>query len=297
MELRHLRYFIAVAEELHFGRAAARLHVAQPPLSRQIQLLERELGVSLFIRRNRRIELTTAGQVFLEGAHQTVNTAELAIHDAQRASRGEIGRLALGFVESAAYTVLPTLLRTFRMRYPNVELSLQAMTTQEQVADFQERGIQIGILRPPVGERMLALHTVAREPLVVVVPESHPLAQSDRVSLAALANEPLIVYPRSYGPGIHDAIVSQCVQSGFTPHIVQEVANMTTIAGLVAAGIGVALVIAPIEHLYSRGVAYRQVDGDIPSWELALAWRRDDTSTVVRAFLSTAREVIGGHLK
>lgn len=293
MELRHLRYFIAVAEELHFGRAAARLHIAQPPLSRQIQVLERELGVSLFTRRNRRIELTAAGQTFLEGARQTVNAAELATRDAQRASRGEIGRLALGFVESAAYTVLPTLLRSFRMRYPNVELSLQTMTTQDQVAVFQERGIQVGILRPPVGERMLALHTVAREPLVVAVPESHPLARSDRVPLAALAAEPLIVYPRSYGPGIHDAILSQCVHAGFTPHAVQEVANMTTIAGLVAGGIGIALVIAPIEHLHSQGVAYRPVDGDIPSWELALAWRRDDRSSVVRAFLSTAHEVIG----
>ncbi len=292
MELRHLRYFIAVAEELHFGRAAARLHVAQPPLSRQIQSLERELGVPLFIRRNRRIELTTAGHVFLEGARRTVDAAELAARDAQRAGRGEIGRLALGFVGSATYAVLPALLHSFRTRYPDVELSLQAMTTQEQVAAFQQRSIHIGILRPPIGERMLALHTIARESLLIVLPESHPLAHSEQVRLAALADEPLILYPRADGPGIHDAIVSLCLQAGFTPRIVQEAAEMTTIAGLVAGGIGLALVLAPIAHLHSWGVVYRPVDGDVPSWELALAWRHDNISTVVRAFLSTAHEVL-----
>ena len=292
MELRHLRYFVAVAEELHFGRAAARLHMAQPPLSRQIQMLERELGVSLFVRRNRRVDLTTAGQTFLEGASRTLETADLAVRDAQRAARGEIGRLALGFVGSAAYAVLPSLLRAFRMRYPAVELSLQAMTSQEQVVAFQQRRIHIGILRPPVGERMLTLHPVARESLVVVVPESHPLAQFERVPLAALADQPLILYPRADGPGIHDAIVSLCLHAGFTPRIVQEAAEMTTIAGLVAGGIGIALVLASIEHLHSWGVVYRSADGDIPSWELALAWRQDDDSTVVRAFLTTAYEVM-----
>lgn len=291
MELRHLRYFVAVAEELHFGRAAVRLHVAQPSLSRQIQVLERELGASLFVRRNRRIELTTAGRVFLEGARQTLEAADIAARDTQRAARGEIGRLAIGFVGSAAYVVLPSLLRAFRMRYPDVALSLHAMTTQEQVTAFQNRSIQIGILRPPVGERMLALQTVAHESLVVALPESHPLAQSERVLLAALANEPLILYPRADGPGVHDAIVSQCLQAGFTPRIVQEAAEMTTIAGLVAGGIGIALVLASTDHLHSWGVAYRPVDGDIPSWELALAWRQDDTSAVVRAFLSTAHKL------
>ena len=297
MELRHLRYFVAVAEELHFGQAAARLHVAQPPLSRQIQLLERELGVSLFIRRNRRVELTTAGEVFLEGARQTLATAEIAAHDAQRAERGEIGRLALGFVGSAAYAVLPSLLRAFRVRYPEVELSLQAMTTQEQVAAFQQRRIQAGILRPPVGERMLALHTVVREPLVVALPESHALARHERVPLAALADEPLILYPRADGPGVHDAIVNLCRQAGFTPRIVQEAGEMQTIAGLVAGGIGIALVIAAFEYLHSWGVTYRPVANDIPSWELALAWRHDEVSTVVRAFLSTAHEVIEEPMK
>lgn len=292
MELRHLRYFVAVAEELHFGRAAARLHIAQPPLSRQIQLLERELGVSLFIRRHRRIELTTAGLVFLEGARRTLATAEIAGHDAQRAERGEIGRLALGFVGSATYAVLPALLRAFRMRYPEVELSLQAMTTQEQVAAFQQRRIQVGMLRPPVGERMLALRTVAREPLVVALPESHPLARHERVPLETLADEPLILYPRADGPGVHDAIVHLCRQAGFTPRIAQEAGEMQTIAGLVAGGIGVALVIAAIEHLHSWGVTYRPVDGDIPSWELALAWRHDEATTVVRVFLATAHEVM-----
>lgn len=292
MELRHLHYFVAVAEELHFGRAAARLHMAQPPLSRQIQVLERELGVALFVRRNRRVELTTAGQVFIEGARRTLETADVAVRDAQRAARGEIGRLALGFVGSATYSVLSSLLRAFRMRYPAVELSLHAMTTQEQVTAFQQRSIHIGILRPPVGERMLALRTVVREPLVAVLPASHPLAQSERVPLAALADESLILYPRADGPGIHDAIVSLCLQAGFTPRIVQEAAEMTTIAGLVAGGIGIALVIASIEHLHSWGVVYRPVDGDIPPWELSLSWRHDDDSTVVRTFLSTAHEVI-----
>lgn len=289
MELRHLRYFVAVAEELHFGRAAQRLHLAQPPLSRQIQALERELGVPLFTRHRRRVALTAAGETFLEGARRVLASADDVVRDAQRAQRGEIGRLALGFVGSAAYTVLPRILRAFRERYPLVELSLQAMTTQEQVAALQDRRIGAGILRPPVDEGSFALQPLLREPLVAALPEDHPLAAQERVPLVALAGESFVLYPRADGPAVHDAIVSLCVEAGFSPRIVQESGEMQTIAGLVAGGIGVALVIAPAERMRSRGVVYRPLADVTRSWELALAWRRDEASPVAGALLAAAR--------
>jgi DNA-binding transcriptional LysR family regulator len=288
MELRHLRYFIAAAEELHVGHAALRLHIAQPPLSRQIHDLEREVGTALFSRRNRRIQLTAAGEAFLDGARQTLAQAELAIDDARRAARGEIGRLALGFVGSAAYAVLPRLLRAYRAQAPAVALSLAAMTTQEQVLALREQRIRIGILRPPIDEPRIALHTMVYEPLVAVLPVSHPLAAREQVALRDLAEEPFILYPRADGPGVHDTIVGCCRRAGFSPRIAQEAGEMQTIAGLVAGGIGVALVIAQVEHARASGVAYRPLADDIAPWALALAWRQDDDSPVTQTFLAAA---------
>jgi DNA-binding transcriptional LysR family regulator len=292
VELRHLRYFMAVAEELHFGRAAARLHIAQPPLSRQIQLLEREIGVTLFSRAGRRVRLSAAGEAFLRGTRRVLAEADAAVHDAQRAQRGEIGHLSLGFVGSATYAVLPALLRAFRARYPDVELTLEAMTSQEQLSALANGRIQVGLLRPPVDDAALALRTVLREPLVAVLPTFHRLAVRERVSLAALAAEPFILYPRAEGPAVRDAIVGACLRAGFSPNIVQEAGGIAIIEGWVASGLGVSLVIASPAQVHSTGVVYRPLEDAAPTWEMALAWRRDDATPVARAFLSIVADAL-----
>ncbi len=290
MELRHLRYFIAVAEELHFRRAAARLHIAQPPLSIQIRELERELGVTLLARTHRRVDLTEAGRVFLDGARRTLTQLDAAISDAQRAERGQTGRLNIGFVSSSSYELLPRLLVAFRAIYPDVALHLQAATTNEQLAALDERRLDLGILRLPVNDGRLAWQVLAEEPLVTVLPVSHPLALLERTPLASLAQESFILYPRVDNPAIHDAIIACCHMAGFSPRITQETGDMQAITALVASGLGVALVIASPGLPALPGVTLRPLAGrDIPTWRIALAWRREpDPAPAVRAFVAVS---------
>ena len=296
MELRHLRYFVVLAEELHFGRAAKRLFIAQPSLSIQIRDLEQDVGVPLLARTNRRVQLTEAGRAFLDGARRTLADADRAVQDAQRAHRGETGQLSFGFVGSAAYEVLPSLLRAFRAAYPDVELRLQSMTTKEQVTALAERRLDLGLLRLPLEETALSWRAVTSEPLVAVLPATHPLATRARVPLAALADEPFILYPRADSPAIRDAIIAVCHRAGFSPNIAQESGEMQTILGLVAGGIGVALVIAPAGYRGTGDVVFRPLeDEQAPMWEMALAWRADaEQPPVVRAFLSVSEQVMQG---
>lgn len=295
MELRHLRYFIAVAEELHFGRAAARLGIAQPPLSMQIRDLERELGARLFARTNRRVTLTEAGRVFLDGARRTIAQLEDATLQARLAGRGEIGELRIGYVSSATYQVLPYLLRAFRDVNPGVVMRLHMATSLEQTAALREGRLDVGILRLPVDEATLDWRAVTDEPLVAVLPASHPLAAQKRTPLAALAGEAFILYPRADNPGIHDAIIELCMRAGFSPIIAHETGNMQAITALVAGGLGVALVIAPPGLRMAPDVVVRPLDGaDIPIWRTALAWRRErEVAPVVRAFLTASEPVVG----
>lgn len=294
MELRHLRYFVAVAEELHFGRAAARLGIAQPPLSMQIRDLESEVGVRLLARTSRHVELTAAGRVFLDGARSILAELDGIISDTQRAQRGETGQLRMGFVSSAAYEVLPTLLRAFRDRYPDIVLRLHAATTLEQIEALRERRFDLGLLRLPIDDAGLAWHVITEEPLVAVLPASHARATREPVPLAALAHESFILYPRADNPAIHDAIIAQCHQAGFSPHITQESGDMQAITGLVASGIGIALVIASPGLRGAPGVVFQPLLGDnVPVWSLALAWRRErEVAPAVRAFLTSADAVI-----
>lgn len=294
MELHHLRYFVVVAEELHFGRAAQRLYIAQPSLSIQIRDLERAVGVPLLARTNRRVQLTEAGRVFLEGARRTLAQVDRTVQDAQRAHRGEIGQLILGFVGSAAYEVLPRLLRAFRAAYPEVELRLHSMTTKEQLAALAERRLDVGLLRLPVEDATLAWRVVTNEPVVAVLPATHPLAGQARVPLEALADEPFILYPRADRPAIRDTIITLCHQVGFSPTIVQESREMQTIVGLVAGGIGVALVIAPAGYRGPGEVVFKPLSEEQNlTWEMALAWRHEsELVPVVRALLSVSEQVI-----
>ncbi len=291
IELRQLRYFVVVAEELHFTRAAARIGMAQPPLSQQIQKLERELGVQLFRRSRRKVELTAAGEVFLDGARRALGAAGRAVDDARRAGRGEIGRLAIGFVGSAVVEVLPEIVGQYHARYPDVELVLRQQSTAKQVDMLLRGELQAGLVRPPVHDPTIVTETVLRERLVVALPETHRLAERDVIDLADLARESFILFPRSHGPGSHDRIVRMCLDAGFSPRIGQEAVEMHVIAGLVAAGLGVSIVPASVRWLRREGVRYLPIAGETPTWELAVACRRGEASPLVRDFLAVAGEM------
>lgn len=291
MELRHLRYFVAVAEELHFGRAAARLLMAQPPLSQQIRQLEDELGVALFARTRRRVELTQAGEVFLAEARLVLAAADQAVRSVRRAGRGEIGRLAVGFTGSAIYGVLPLIFRVYRERFPDVNLVLQELPTADQVQALHAGRIQAGFLRLPLADDTLRIETILHEPIIVALPASHPLAAAAVVPLAALRAEPLVLIPRHVSPGLHDQILSACRGAGFSPHVRQEANQMQTIVGLVAAGLGLSLVPAAVQNLQTPGVVYRPLDTPGPRLDLGLAWRHDDPSPVLAGFVTLVREI------
>src|SRR5712692_392002 len=241
MELRHLRYFVAVAEELHFGRAAARVRIAQPPLSQQIRQLEQELGLVLFNRNKRRVELTAAGRAFLEEVRRIFAQTARAVRTAQRADRGEIGQLAIGFVPSADLDILPRVLRVWSSRFPAVEIELHTLLPEAQVEALREGRIQIGFLRLPVDESDLVLESIQREPLVAALPRGHHSAQSPRVRLADLAGDAMILFPRHIAPGYHDLYISACRRAGFTPRVLLHPGSMQMNLGLVSAGLGVAL--------------------------------------------------------
>ncbi|HLZ23796.1 MAG TPA: LysR family transcriptional regulator [Ktedonobacterales bacterium] len=294
MELRHLRYFVAVAEELHFGRAAIRLGMAQPPLSQQIRQLEGELGVQLLSRTRRRVELTDAGRVFLVAAHDILARAGAAIEAARRAQRGEIGALRVGFAGSAAYEVMPLMVRAYRDRYRDVDVTLREMTTLEQIDALQGDRLDVGFARMPVSNPALAVEVVRREPFLVALPEGHPLTMRDRIPARALADEPFILLPRHWQSGFYDAVIAYCHAQGFSPHVLQEATEFHTIVGLVAAGLGVSLVPAAVSNLRGRGVAYRQLEGEPPQAELAIIWRKNDISRVLGAFLAVVRELAAG---
>lgn len=297
MEMRHLRYFIAVAEELHFSRAAERLHMAQPPLSQQIQQLETELGVELFHRKTKRqVQLTAAGQVFLQEAYRLLAQLEQAIERTQRTGRGEIGQLRIGFISSVTYDVLPAILREFRAQFPEVELVLQELTTTEQEQALLHHRIQVGFVHPPLTDESLSWECIQRQPLVVALPETHLLAQQEQLSVRSLSKESFILFPRYLSAGLYDQILSLCQQQGnFTPKVAQEAIQMQTIIGLVSAGMGIAIVPFSFQNLRRSGVVYRAVEEETPLVEVAVARRKEEEIPVLREFLQVARQVCSYH--
>lgn len=292
MELRHLRYFVAVAEEGNFRRAAEKLRMSQPPLSQQVKDLEREIGAALFERSGRGVRLTHAGSMFLVEARRTLEQAGQAAQTAARAQRGEIGHLSIGFVGSATYEALPRMLRAFRVGYPEVGLELQTMSTLQQLSAFREGRIQLGILRPPV-DGDLFTRTITRESLVAVIPADHPLSEKKPLSLADFAGEDFILWPRDHDPHALVQILSLCQKADFSPNVVQQSAELQTITGLVAAGVGVSLLIGNPKHLLRHdGVVHKTIEAPPAHWELSVAWREDEHSPVVQAFLEVADSVI-----
>ena len=289
IELRPLRYFVAVAEEMHFGRAAARLHMTQPPLSQTIQALESQLGTPLFSRTRRSVALTAAGRALLPEAQRLLMQAESLPALVQRAAAGESGQLRLAFVSSADYSVLPVALREFRSAYPAVQIDLREATSDVQLEELAAGNIDLGILIPPVPDKLktiLDYFPVLTEPLVLALPADSKLATATRkVSLKSFAGLPLIIFPRRLAPALHDQILGCFREAGLTPSIEQEAIQMQTIVGLVAAGMGIALVPQSVSNLKRPGVEYRALKEASPLVEIGLAWRRDNTSPVLQSFL------------
>jgi DNA-binding transcriptional LysR family regulator len=289
MELRHLRYFMAVAEELNFSRAAERLHIAQPPLSQQIRDLEMEMGVTLFDRTKRRVELTAAGRVFVEKIQQVFGQIEQAVEAAQRASRGEIGCLSLGFNSSATYSVLPTLLNAFRERCPEVILDLHELTTQQQLIHLQQQQIDACILYLPIDLEELEVISVLQEGMAIAIPSSHPLATFTQVSIRAFSQELFVLPPARLGSGLYNQIMQFFQQTGFSPIAVQEATQLQTSISLVAGGVGVALIPASLRNLQRAGVVYQSLIEPTPEIEIAVVWQKGDRSPVLQKFVESVK--------
>jgi DNA-binding transcriptional LysR family regulator len=285
MDLRQMRYFVAVAEELHFGRAAQRLRIAQPALSRQIQALEKDLLVQLLFRNRRRVQITPAGQVFLDRARLILARSDEAVLAAQRAGGGVSGALNLGFVGSATYDVLPGVLRDFLRAAPHVDLTLSEMTVHAQIEALTEKRIDIGLLRLPPKTGGLVFCTIAREPLYVALPSSHRLSQFPSLSLSALASEPFVLYPDHPRPSWTEFVIGLCQQAGFRPLVLQRTVEIQTTLSLVAAGIGVSIVPKCIGNLQRKDVVFRRLVGVRARTELLAAYRDSDPSPVVQTFL------------
>ena len=291
MELRQLRYFVAVAEELHFRRAAERLHMSQPPLSTAIRALEQDIGVELLLRSRRRVELTPAGAAFLTEARRILESVESAADVARRVGRGELGRLSIGFVGSAMYGRLPDILRVFRAERPDVALSLSELTTARQLEALKSHTIDVGVLRPPSAlDEGIRTETLVTERVAVALPSAHPLARSRRVELSDLVDEPLVLLDRREAPGLRESIRKAVLEAGGEAHVVQEVTEMQTLIGLVAAGLGISFVPRSVAVRGYRGVAFVSLGGLAPVVELALAWTTD--SPPLEAFLNTARTAL-----
>jgi DNA-binding transcriptional LysR family regulator len=290
VELRHLRSFLAVAEELHFGRAAARLHISQPPLSQQIRRLEDEVGARLFRRTNRRVQLTSAGRAFLNEARQAIASAERAVGAAQRAERGEIGELVVGYVMSATYGPFPEMIRRFRKRLPEVDLKLRNLRSVHQSQALRDRRIDVGLVRPHAADSRIEYETLWREPVVVALPSDHPLAHRPAVDIADLATDIFLIAPAEDTAAFHDEVFALCRRAGFTPRVEEGVPDVQAALALVAAGLGVHAVAAALQRFRRRGVIYRPLRPRSLRIELGLAWRRDDNSALVQQFRRVARE-------
>src|SRR5262245_30806286 len=292
-ELWQLRYFVAVAERLHFGRAAEALHISQPPLSRAIRALEEHLGVVLLARSRRRVELTPEGGRFLEEARRLIGQLERAVLELRGMASGEQGRLRIGFVSLADYGVLPGLLKRFKGARPGVALALREMLSPEQAAALASGELDFGLLLPPVtGEDALDHLVVQRERFVAVLPSRHRLARAGtRLAVSGLAGEPFVMIPRHSAPGLYDIVRGLAARAGIALNVAQEAIQMQTVVSLVSSGLGVAIVPASMANLGRRGVVYCELADRHPRLELWLAWPRGALSAAGRDFVAHAREV------
>jgi DNA-binding transcriptional LysR family regulator len=289
VELRHLRYFIAVAEELNFSRAAERMHMAQPPLSAAIRQLERDLGVDLFVRTTREVKLTDAGHAFLQGARRTLADAERAAEDAKRAAAGELGHLRIAFSWSTRFQTLPALGRAFRASHPDVEILAQEMWNARMPAAFANGSIDIAVSLCPEIAAELELAPIRKERLVALLPATHPLACEDEIPLSSLADEDFIVFPREIAPRLHDAFVSIYRRGGFEPRIRNESFHTGWDLGVLTEIPAAALAPQTVAGGLPEGIVAVALSEPTDSLETCLVWRSDDSSPAVAGFVLAAR--------
>jgi LysR family transcriptional regulator, benzoate and cis,cis-muconate-responsive activator of ben and cat genes len=285
MELRHLRYFIAVAEERNFSRAARRLQIAQPPLSQQIQQLERELGVSLFDRESRPIAVTPAGEILLEQCRPLLKRLDDLESRLHLMGSGAVGALAVGFISSSMYKLLPPILKQFMEKYPGISLELRELTSLEQEEALRERSIDVGFIRGVSRVDGFVNRQLLEEPLVVAVPESWRLAGRKSVALKELRREPFVIFPVKPDPGFANFVKAQCINVGFEPTIVQEVNELQTALSLVASGIGLSLMPGSVRMLQRVGVTYLALREPAPRTAISIIYREGTIAPVLKLFL------------
>jgi DNA-binding transcriptional LysR family regulator len=294
LELRHLRYFVAVAEERHVTRAAKRLGMQQPPLSQQIQALERELGAQLFRRLPRGVELTEAGRALLEDARAILAHVDHALATTRRTARGEQGRISIGFTSSAPFhPLVPRVVRAFREAHPRVSLSMEEGGSPELAAALRGERLDVAFMRTELASSDgLTVESLVREPMLVALPRSHPLTRSaqNALPLRALAGETFVVYRRGTGPGLYDSIIAACQAAGFSPRIGQEAPRVVATLNFVAAGLGVTIVPASLARMRMDGVVYRRIRGAAPPAVLHIAFRSGDASASVARFVELAKQ-------
>jgi len=288
-----LRQFIAVAEELHFGRAAQRVNIAQSPLSQAIQKLEEQLDVQLFERNKRNVTLTAAGRVFLEEARQWLKYERLAIERAQHARNGDIGHLSMGFIGSVGYGFMPDLITRFRKQYPNITFRLVETTTLDQLEQLQNHTLDVGLLRTPLASQAPGVKTrfYARDRLMVALSVNHPLSSRKRISLRELAQESFVAFSRERVPAAHAQLIAACMEAGFYPNIEQECAQVASMVCIIATGLSVALVAGNLTALIHPSVRYIPLSDKTPHLhqEISVAWREDDQNPALTSLLKVAR--------
>jgi DNA-binding transcriptional LysR family regulator len=291
VELKHLSSFVVVATHLSFIRAARQLHISQPALTAQIQKLEAELGVQLLERNKRSVKLSEAGKLFLLDATALLEQARLATERVQKAANGEIGRIRVGFVSSAALEIVPGIALAFRKHRPQVSLDLINLQTASQVEGLLGRTIDVGFVRLPLMHEQLDVTAIHREEFVIALPREHRLARTRQLSLAKLSEEPFIAYGRRWAPGFFDAVIQMCMHQGFSPNIVQETGEMYTAIAMVAAGAGVAILPKSVAAAQPRGIVSKPLPKSVGFSEIAIAARKDDNSPLIKEFVATARRV------
>lgn len=293
MELRHINAFLAVAEELHFGRAAKRLQMAQPPLSQQIRQLEKELGVQLFERNTRSVRLTSAGQALVDPVRTILGDIDIATRVAKAAGRGEFGRVSVGFAGASSHETLPLLARAVSASHPGIELVLEGQTyANVALARVATGALDLGFVRLPVTQPGVEARVIDEEELICALPSDHPLARRKRIPVTALAGERFVGFPANAGSSLRDAMMQACEGAGFTPRVVQEAPDSHTILALVAAGVGVTLSLTSVQHIQQTGLVYRPLAGPPIRLQAALAWRTDNPSAALRAVLAVADEAL-----
>jgi DNA-binding transcriptional LysR family regulator len=300
MELRHLKYFVTLTEELNFSRAAERVGIAQPPFSKQIRDLEIELGVRLFERTKRQVTITKAGRIFLAEVRLVMQQVNVAVTAVQKAGRGEVGQLVVGFNNAISYSVLPAVLKHFYNTYPHTELVLKELTTSQQLAGLKAGQIDIGLQYLPlnsagikvIDSSGLITVSIQEEALMLAVPIKHPLAKNQKIAFPMLDSELMILPPPKIGEGLHHQTSRLFRENKFIPQQIQEVLELPTVLNLVATGIGVAIVPASVQSLQREGVVYKALEATQSKIELGAVWRINNTSPLLINFLGSIEQII-----